>query len=760
MNIKIIILLFSFSSVLFSQIWENISPFAPGNHLKGITRNQYDNSLWICGDDGLIAKSLDDGESWEYFLNRLGDYSKAQMIYFLSENNAICISNVTNLNTIPNKSFVYKSYDECATWELVYQGENEIYSIEFADDSVGFISGRIVLKTTDGGSSWIEQTYSAKQIQFINPNLAYAIDGSRVLSSDDQGENWEVLFQNDDYRLYAFQFTNSGMGLVSVFKDENWSPNDWSAKVLYTDNGGLEWSEYDFGNTFENSIVLINSFYSEDDEIIWGSVGLDEVVKFSNKGTSWEVLSKGNRSNSSSIVSTGNNVIVVGTDGTITKSPDQGESWYTISIGKKDFYNVQFLNRNIGYASGRLTKENNYYAFLMKTMNGGDDWVELDITFDDVQDVAKIFFLDEINGYILINNVFGSRSKILKTSDGGETWTVKYDVDISNEQLNDLQFYDTNFGVAVGNRSTIVKTNNGGDNWDWTTRTNSIPIYCANIVDQNLIYFGATGLGGAYNEGQFRLLKTENSALTYESILSNITDISRIWNVKDLTFFNDKNGWVLLGYEIQNTGILYKTNDAGFSWTRNYLTGSIYDNYTAMDFLDSSHGYVTRDGYILRSNDGGQNWKEHLIENYPYRANTIEFIDEEFGVIAGEDNMLLRIKDDLNSGIEDFSDEIVSVNNLFQNYPNPFNPITIIIYQIPNKVIPSGVEGSNVQLKVYDILGKEVATLVNKKQSPGDYQAEFDGSNLPSGVYFYRLQVYTPRRAGNFIETKKMVLLR
>jgi len=758
MNIKIIVMLFSFSCILFSQNWENISPFAPGNDLNGITKNHYYNSLWICGDDGLIAKSVDDGETWEYFLNRLGNYSKAQKIYFLSEDNAICISNVTNLNTIPNESFVFKSDDGCATWELVYQGENEIYSIEFVDDTVGFISGRVVLKTTDGGSSWVEQSYSAKQIQFINPDLAYAIDGSRVLSSNDQGENWQVLFQNDDYKLYAFHFTKSGMGLVSIFKDEDWSPNDWSAKVLYTNNGGLEWSEYDFGNTFENTMVLINSFYSEDDEIIWGSVNLDEVVKFSNNGTIWEVLSKGNMSNSSSIVSTGNNVIVVGTDGTITKSPDRGETWNTISIGRKDFHDVQFLNRNIGYASGRLTKEHNYYPFLMKTLNGGDDWIELNITFDDVQDIIKILFLNEINGYLLVNNVFGSRSKILKTSDGGETWTVKYNVDISDEQLNDLNFLDTNFGVAVGNGSTIVRTTNGGDNWEWTIRTNSIPIYCANIVDQNLIYFGATGL-----EGQFRFLKTENSALTYESISSNITDINRMSNVKDLTFFNDKNGWVLLGYEIQNTGILYKTNDAGLSWTRDYLTGNIYDNFSAMDFLDSTHGYVTKDGFILSTDDGGQNWHKQLIENYPYRANTVDFVDEKFGIIAGADNMLLRIEDDLNVVVEQFSEEIVSLYNLSQNYPNPFNPSTIIKYQIPNN------KTQNVSLKVFNILGKEVATLVNKKQSPGVYQVEFDASTssatgkaLPSGVYFYRLQAgdASTGSAQSFTETKKMILLR
>ena len=81
-----------------------------------------------------------------------------------------------------------------------------------------------------------------------------------------------------------------------------------------------------------------------------------------------------------------------------------------------------------------------------------------------------------------------------------------------------------------------------------------------------------------------------------------------------------------------------------------------------------------------------------------------------------------------------------------QNYPNPFNPITTIKYQIPKL--------SFVTLKVYDILGNEIATLVNEEKTTGNYQIEFDASSLSSGIYFYRIQ------SGDFVQTRKMVLLR
>jgi len=92
------------------------------------------------------------------------------------------------------------------------------------------------------------------------------------------------------------------------------------------------------------------------------------------------------------------------------------------------------------------------------------------------------------------------------------------------------------------------------------------------------------------------------------------------------------------------------------------------------------------------------------------------------------------------------TDYIPGEFKLYQNYPNPFNPTTVIRYQLS----ASGL----VSLKVFDVLGKEVATLINDVKPAGSYEVQFDASNLPSGIYFYKLS------AGTFTETKKMVLIR
>ena len=90
---------------------------------------------------------------------------------------------------------------------------------------------------------------------------------------------------------------------------------------------------------------------------------------------------------------------------------------------------------------------------------------------------------------------------------------------------------------------------------------------------------------------------------------------------------------------------------------------------------------------------------------------------------------------------------------LYQNYPNPFNPSTTIRYSIPNQGSNFGSE-DKVSLIIYDILGREVVSLVNQYQYAGDYEVTFNAKSLASGTYVYRLQV------GSFIETKKMILLK
>ncbi len=144
---------------------------------------------------------------------------------------------------------------------------------------------------------------------------------------------------------------------------------------------------------------------------------------------------------------------------------------------------------------------------------------------------------------------------------------------------------------------------------------------------------------------------------------------------------------------------------------------------------------------------GWQSWQTLQISDIELPAGKHELVIKFY---FGGFNFNLMEYELTAVGVDDENETSFNFN-LEQNYPNPFNPSTAIKYQIP-KV--ENRESSIVRLIVFDILGKEVSTLVNKKQSPGNYSVKYDASNLPSGTYFYQLE------SGSFIQTKKMLLIK
>jgi hypothetical protein len=167
--------------------------------------------------------------------------------------------------------------------------------------------------------------------------------------------------------------------------------------------------------------------------------------------------------------------------------------------------------------------------------------------------------------------------------------------------------------------------------------------------------------------------------------------------------------------------------------------------------IDGSSNIWIGTGYGLAKCDtSGTIWTVYYTSNSGLLDNYISSI-----AIDGNGNKWIGT---IQGGLTAFNEtgiitKIVKLNNnlpgnfiLSQNYPNPFNPTTIINYSIPK----SGL----VTIKIYDILGREVRTLVNEEKTAGNYSVQFTGNNLSSGIYFYRMQ------SGNFSQTKKLILLK
>lgn len=162
---------------------------------------------------------------------------------------------------------------------------------------------------------------------------------------------------------------------------------------------------------------------------------------------------------------------------------------------------------------------------------------------------------------------------------------------------------------------------------------------------------------------------------------------------------------------------------------------------------DIAESFLTYLAVEYRSDRISQELFNSIVQTIPNRINY--FNNQSFNMYPIEQTAV---------SIEGVNDNVPKEFGLIQNYPNPFNPTTTIQYAIPN--VTSGLSLSKVQLKIYDLLGREVAELVNENQSAGNYEVKFNASDLTSGIYFYRLQVYASGRAVSFSEIKKMILMK
>jgi Secretion system C-terminal sorting domain len=186
------------------------------------------------------------------------------------------------------------------------------------------------------------------------------------------------------------------------------------------------------------------------------------------------------------------------------------------------------------------------------------------------------------------------------------------------------------------------------------------------------------------------------------------------------------------------------------------FSADVYGNNVSLSWVTvtekNNYGFE-----ILRSAQNESEWE--TIGFVPGFGTTTEIHNYTFNdEINSTGKYSYRLKQIDFDGAVNYSDIIeanIGIPNTFtleQNYPNPFNPSTKIKFTIPATL--SEVEGSLVTLKIYDVLGDEVITLVNEEKPAGEYEVEFDGRNLTSGIYFYTL------KAGSYVETKKMILLK
>jgi photosystem II stability/assembly factor-like uncharacterized protein len=394
--------------------------------------------------------------------------------------------------------------------------------------------------------------------------------------------------------------------------------------------------------------------------------------------------------------------------------------------------------------------------------------------------IASLTFLDSLTGYAVTSTNSSVQAYILKTTNGGDNWSIIYTYvpPSVNSGFKKIQFTNSNIGYASTNYLEFFKTTNGGINWINLTNNVFSDDDMAVINVDTILAVSSSGFdGGVY--------RTTNGGLNWQA-LGQVGGTGQPYRIymynKDMGFClgnqfrKTTNGGVnwfavtggaflgiqfidsLLGWKCN--GDIKKTTDGGINWVAQQLP-NIYHSYNGMNlqiinrdtvWMIGNENYF---GLLYKTTNGGYNWGYQFADTSVHIIldHFINFVNNKIGwahslfynsgvhtISGGSDTTFY-------TNIKEQIINIASDYVLYQNYPNPFNSMTNVKVQM--------LKQGFAELKVFDISGKLIKILLNEKLSTGEHKVSFNASDFTSGVYFYTLFV-----DGNRIDTKKAVLIK
>jgi photosystem II stability/assembly factor-like uncharacterized protein len=761
---------------------------------------------WASGTNGTIIKTTDGGFNW-FALIAPDDYTY-HSIFFITPTTGVIVD---------SDGFVNRTTNGGNTWQYVGSGlYRPLYSVFFSSNLYGYTVGSYgaIKRTSNSGASWISLTEDAdiyfRSVHFTHPSTGWVVGLNGVIwNTTNYGTDWYEYSSGTPKNLYSVFFTHPNIGwavgeggtLLKYFP-----PRTESITVL-TPNGGENWQH---GSTYSitwisTDVENIKIEYSTDDGSSWNIVA--QSIPASDQSYQWAIPNTPTLNGRIKLTDVSDETLfdisdttfaisseqfgwfklpihtdyflssahfenenlgwVVGNYGNILKTTDGGYNWVNQNSGTYDYLTtVEFVDNYIGWTfgiEGTILKTTNggvnwfsqqgtitsslesasfvdanngwalsYYGKIFHTSNGGSYWFQQYQLPDGYY--YTIEFINSSKGWVAGNLTPWNESVIYKTTDGGQTWLNSY-LNSYTAGVLCLSFTDENYGYGVGIHGVIMRTTNSGNTWSVLTQGFNDWLFSVHCVSQNLAW--AVGENGT-------ILYTTNGNNWLNQISGTDETFKSIYMVN-----------AQVGYILSEDGNIYKTNSGGFIPVElENFSASVENSKVTLQWNTSTemnnYGFNVERSQKLNE-EKHLDWKE--IGFVPGHGTSTEkhsysFIDED--IIPGK--YQYRLKQIDYDGSFKYS-EVIEVSclqpdrySLSQNYPNPFNPSTKIKFSIP--------EVSKVMLKLYNLLGEEVATLVNEEKVAGYYTVEFNASSLSSGVYFYKLQ------AGSFVETKKMVLMK
>ncbi len=464
-------------------------------------------------------KTTDGGDSWDS-TTIVTDTENISLsaIKFLDENIGIISGEIYNISY--SYYLIFRTDDGGETWSEVYSHSfNSIKNIYFFDSLTGFTVGprimydNMILKTDDGGITWHETTLSGYNWCNLN-SLAFLPDGKgisigsygQIIKSTDWGENWNIGYQRviDNSKINAATVVNQSAAFIATTTLAGGGV--LSGCIYKTTDGGYSWSRLLNLWPF-NSLVFVNSDFG-----VAASDAYGAVYKTTDGGNNWaEHEIDIYNFNPLYLCFINEQIGFVGGEDIIYKTTDGCETWETcldnyVLNGIKD---LTFSDDSTGFAVGYLPD------MFLRTGDQGATWVT--DTFDVSIFANKLYFINADTGFAIGN-------KILKTINGGDTWTEVPDGCEGNISFTDIDFPTNQVGyiTASDNEETLLKTVDGGGNWapiglmETTSTPNALAFFSADeglVMGDNSIIF-KTYSGGMVDVPENQFTETNNFGIT------------------------------------------------------------------------------------------------------------------------------------------------------------------------------------------------------------------------------------------------------
>lgn len=406
--------------------------------------------------------------------------------------------------------------------------------------------------------------------------------------------------------------------------------------------------------------------------------------------------------------------------------------WLQVNTGFPQLHTAVHFNDSLnGVACGSN-------GMIIKTVNGGLNW-----TLCNSGTVQYLNDIKYVNSQIVIAT--GDNQTILRSTDSGNNWVTVQGPGDRNYQIKFLRVANSSDLVAVSSDyitpyyySFVYKSTNSGENWN-TLQTYSSSGYMHFSDLSNGWANTDVYIGPPFYQYYIRVYRTTNGgtnfSVVYESSGNNV-------NEGIIYFYNPSLGFRVLGL---GTNYLYKSNSGGSSWSSVFTLSPGREIYN-FHFINAVTGwFVGNNSMIYKTTNGGTNWNQQ-ISPVSGIFTCVNFLNSNIGWIAAGSSLLKTTSGGVPIVIQPISTEIPKHFSLSQNYPNPFNPATKIQFALPNS--------SDTKLVIFDAIGNEVETLVNKNLEPGIYEVSWFAEKFSSGIYFYQLT--TDIRT----DTKKMILVK